>query len=31
MQYTAVPHDTDTFAFTPRAQAYLEVKPSPIG
>src|SRR2546422_6827736 len=26
-QYTAVPHDTDTFAFTPRAQAYLEVKP----
>src|SRR5258708_4872875 len=26
-QYVAVPHDTDTFAFTPRAQAYLEVKP----
>ena len=26
-QYTFVPHDTDTFAFTPRAQAYLEVKP----
>jgi len=27
MQYIAVPHDTDTFAFTPHAQAYLEVKP----
>src|SRR5437867_12495898 len=26
-QYTAVPHDTDPFAFTPRAQAYLAVKP----
>ena len=26
-QYVAVPRDTDTFAFTPRAQAYLEVKP----
>ena len=26
-QYVAVPHDTDSFAFTPRAQAYLEVKP----
>src|SRR5437879_11474297 len=27
MQYIAVPHDTDTFAFTPHAHAYLEVKP----
>ena len=26
-QYVAVPHDTDTFAFKPSAQAYLEVKP----
>src|SRR3989454_10072487 len=26
-QYIAVPHDTDTFAFSQRAQAYLEVKP----
>ena len=26
-QATFVPHDTDTFAFSSRAQAYLEVKP----
>src|SRR5438093_1049355 len=26
-QYIAVPHDVDTFAFSQRAQAYLEVKP----
>jgi hypothetical protein len=26
-QATFIPHTTDTFAFTPRAQAYLEVKP----
>jgi hypothetical protein len=27
MQYIAVPNDVDTFAFSQRAQAYLEVKP----